>query len=269
MIELLLSPKKARREPWQLLFLSAFFVSLAVVVNLAVPSIEGGVITFAMIPSIPLIWHLLLREEKEEEKKLELLKQNQFAFAYHLPLIEVFAFFFIGSAFAYCIWYVILATAAPETASSLFEAQLNEIKAIGATVSTIGGSLFRPDFALNLLEHNLTVLAFMFVFTLVYGIGSVYLLLWNASIIGVFVGTKLATTGLNGFLQAVIAIIPHGSLEIGAYFLASIAGGIISAALMREHHKREEFKLIVRDALLLTVISVVALAIAAVFESSG
>ena len=265
MIELLLSPKRAKREPWQLLFLSAFFVSLAVIVNLALPSIEGGVITFAMIPSIPLIWHLLVREEREEEKNLNLLREN--SFQYHLPLLEVFAFFFLGAALAYCTWYVMLSTVAPDSASTVFEAQLKEIRVIG--LSSTSGQLFRLDFAAKLFEQNAVVLAFMFVFTLVYGIGAIYLLLWNASIIGIFIGSKLTTVGLGGFLRSTIAILPHGSLEIGAYFLASIAGGILSVALMHEHHKRDEFKYILKDAAILTVLSVVGLAIAAILESTG
>ncbi len=266
MIELLISPKAAKREPWQVMLLAALFVSLAIVVNLALPSLQGGVVTFAMVPAIPLIWTLLVREEREEEKRLSLLKKNPLE--YHLPLIEVFAYFFVGAAIAYAGWYAALAGSAPATADSLFDSQLKEISAIGM-VAASSGSFIRADFAANLFSHNLTVLVFMFLFTLIYGIGSVYLLLWNASIIGVFVGRKLATVGLAGFLQSAVALLPHGSLEIGAYFLASIAGGILSAALMHQHHKREEFKYILKDVAVLSLISVVALGLAALLESFG
>ncbi len=266
MIELLISPKRARREPWELVLLSAFFVSLAVVVNLTIPSLTGGVVTFAMIPAIPLIWTLLIREEKDDEK-MAMLKTR--SFRYHVPIIEVFAFFFLGATIAYMAWYAALATINPDSAEALFSAQLKEIKVIGLSANEVSGNIIRPAFALRVLEHNLTVLAFMFIFTLVYGIGSVYLLLWNASIIGVFVGMKLTQLGVPGMLHSVLSILPHGMLEVTAYFLASIAGGILSFALMHEHHKREEFKFILTDVALITIAAVAALVIAAVLESTG
>jgi uncharacterized membrane protein SpoIIM required for sporulation len=266
MIELLISPKRAKREPWELMLLSAFFVSLAVVVNLTIPSLAGGVITFAMIPAIPLIWMLLVREEKDDEK-MAMLKTR--SFRYHLPIIEVFAFFFLGATIAYMAWYAALATINPASADDMFAAQLKEIKVIGLSSNDAAGNLIQPSFALHVLEHNLTVLAFMFIFTLVYGIGSIYLLLWNASIIGVFIGSKLTQLGVPGMLHSVLAILPHGILEVTAYFLASIAGGILSFALMHEHHKRDEFKFILTDVALITIASLAALVLAAVLESTG
>ena len=266
MIEILISPKRAKREPWELLLLSAFFVSLAVVVNLTIPSLEGGVVTFAMIPAIPLVWALLVREERDDER-MAMLKTR--SFRYHLPLVEVFGFFFLGATIAYMAWYAALATINPETADTLFSSQLKEIRAIGLSSNNAAGNIIQPSFALHVLEHNLTVLAFMFIFTLVYGIGSIYLLLWNASIIGVFIGTKLTQLGVPGLLQSVLAILPHGILEVTAYFLASIAGGILSFALMREHHKREEFKFILTDVALITVVAIAALLLAAILESTS
>lgn len=258
-IELLVSPREARKSPWLLAALAFVFISTGVIVNIWLPVIQGAAIVFAMVPSIPLIWSLLIREEHEEEERLKLLQSN--SFAYHLPLLEVFAFFFLGATVAYTFWYAALP---PELSQKVFASQLEEIKNIGLTV----GSIVNWDFAVRLFEHNVMVLAFMLAFSLIYGIGSVYLLLWNASIIGVFVGSRLQTGGVEEFLRSVGGILAHGSLEVGAYFVATIAGGIISAAIMRRHAHRPHFKLVLLDAAKLLVAAVLMLAAAALLEAT-
>lgn len=263
MIEALVSPKHALEEPWQLFLLAALFVSLAVVISFFVPSINGGPVVLAMVPAIPLIWTLLVREEHREEELKLLVKDS---FRYHLPLLKVFSFFFLGATVAYTFWFAVL----PSGQSSLvFAPQLDEIRLIRDSVGT-GNAVFPTegldDLALRLFKHNMVVLFFMFVFCLLYGIGSIYLLLWNASIIGVFVGSAIITSTTGGLATAV-AILPHGVLEIGAYFLATIAGGILSAGIMRRHFDRPEFHYILKDVALITAAAVIILAAAALLES--
>lgn len=261
MIETLLSPDHARRQPWQVFFLAVLFVSLAIVISIAVPSIQGGVVTLAMVPSIPLIWTLLVREEKHED--VETLKRD--SWRYHLPLLKVFVFFFLGASVAYGIWFAALPT---DTAKAVFSPQLEELRAIrqvsaGAMAT---GQVIQSDVAIALFSHNAVVLGFMFIFTLIYGIGAIYLLLWNASIIGVFIGARIAAAPHAGVISA-LSILPHGSLEIGAYFLATMAGGILSAGLMRRTYQSPAFKIVILDVVLLSFVSVAMLALAAVLES--
>lgn len=224
-----------------------------------VPVIEGAEIVFAMVPAIPLIWALIVREEKEEEERLKLLPQN--SLAYHLPLIEVFAFFFLGATVSYCFWFSVLP---PEQAQAIFSSQLQEIKNIGLSV----GKVIDFEFGTQLFRHNMLVLLFMLAFSLIYGIGSVYLLLWNASIIGVFIGTKLQAGGISALIAGVIGIFPHGVFELGAYFIATIAGGMLSTAIMHRHNGKPQFKLILADISVLLMVSVVMLGIAALLEAT-
>lgn len=259
MLELLVSPKQAKRSPWLLAAIAFVFVTAGVVVSIMVPVIKGAEIVFAMVPAIPLIWALIVREEKKEEEHVKLLEKS--SFAYHLPLLEVFAFFFLGATVAYSFWYTILPAAQSQ---AIFSTQLQEIKNIGLTV----GKAIDVGFAEKLFQHNAVVLGFMLVFSLVYGIGSVYLLLWNASIIGVFIGSKLQAGGLNALAAGVIGIFPHGVFELGAYFVATIAGGILSTAIMHKHVNKPAFKIILSDVLTLLVVSVVMLAVAAVLEAT-
>lgn len=258
-LELLVSPRRAKKNPWLLGGLAFVFVSTGIFVNMMVPVIAGAEIVFAMVPAIPLIWSLIVREEKEEEERIKLLPKN--SLAYHLPLIEVFAFFFLGATIAYTFWFTVLP---PEQSQHIFSSQLQEIRNIGLTV----GKAIDFGFAGQLFEHNLVVLGFMLAFSLIYGIGSVYLLLWNASIIGVFIGTKLQAGGMSALLGGIIGIFPHGVFELGAYFIASIGGGMLSTAIMHRHTGKPQFKLIISDIVTLLIVSLVMLGIAAVLESS-
>ena len=259
-LELLVSPHEAHREPQDLFLLSFLFVSLGVVLRVILPTMDGSAVVFAMVPAIPLIWTLLVREEKEDE---EFHRQNRGFFDYHGDLIEIFAFFFLGASVAYAAWYVALPA---ETAKDVFASQLAEIRLVQGAVAT--GAAFKPDSFQFLFGHNLQVLALMFLFSLVYGIGSIYLLLWNASVIGVFVGSHVYQSGLIGVWQAAMGLIPHGSLEVIAYFIASISGGILSVAISRRRWRYREFKYVMIDVFVLAGLSLAILAAAAFVESS-
>jgi len=276
-LDLIVSPHLARKQPWRLLIAAVFFVTFGVFAHLWLPTVKGSIIIFAMIPAIPLFWSLVVREEAQEEKVRCLPTQS---FAYHKRLIVLFAYLFVGSAAAYAFWYAVLPA---EVSANAFQDQLQEIKTLkliggGVTgkllaeaspgIAALTGRAFSTDFFWTLLAHNMNVLVILFALSLVYGIGSIYVLLWNASIIGVFIGLKVQAQGGIGILTAVLGLLPHGMLEIGGYLLASIAGGILSAAIMRHHFKRPEFKWIIIDVVLLAVVSILMLAAGAAIEAT-
>src|SRR3989338_10423440 len=127
MLEEIVDPEYAREKPSLIFFLAVLFVSLAVLINVALPNLAGAALTFAFAPAIPLILSLLIREEEEEEERLTLL-ENRRAWQYHLPLLKVFALFFAGAFVAYLLWYSFL----PETVGdSVFTPQQQEISRLG------------------------------------------------------------------------------------------------------------------------------------------
>ena len=70
--------------------------------------------------------------------------------------------------------------------------------------------------------------------------------------------------GIKALPLAAMVFFPHGSLEILAYFIGAIAGGLISAALTRR--KPKWFWFIFRDSAKLLVISIILLFIAGMVE---
>jgi len=290
-LEQLVSPARARREPQDLLVVSALFVSFGVLVQIFLPTVRGSAIVFAMIPAIPLVWSLVFREERMEEKELiELVEKKYNFFTHHKTLIEVFSFFFLGAVIAYAFWYAVLP---PDLAKLVFSDQISELKSIQASVTNLvtqagsvhGESVESADSVLQvnigltgflvnqarfwlLFYHNLQVLALMFLFCLLYGIGSVYMLLWNASIIGVVVGKRIQTEGFTGLFTGIASLLPHGIFEVTAYFIASIAGGVLSMSIAHRHHNKQFFRILVLDVFTLAIISLILLTIGAFIESA-
>jgi uncharacterized membrane protein SpoIIM required for sporulation len=270
-LDVLLPPMRALREPWLIALAAVVFVSFGVAVELLLPSVRASALIFAMVPAIPLVWTLLMHEERREENicyrfASPLAGERKFIEC-HSRLILVFAWFFFGAVIAYTAWYSVLPDAANQT---VFGDQLAEVKLVQGFAAQTARVFSEAKFW-TLFSHNLTVLALMFVFCLVYGVGSVYLLLWNASIIGVVIGSHVKIDGALGFATGFLGLFPHGIFEVAAYFLASIAGGVVSMAMTRIARgkcPKREIPLLAMDCLILVAASLALLAIGSAIESS-
>jgi len=266
-LDYLFTPSQVKHKPQDMLFLGTLFSSFGVLVEMFLPSISGSMVVFALIPAIPLLWSLLVREEKKDEycrgdSLTDAVRREGALVRRHSGIILVFSMFFLGAVIAYSLWYAILPG---DVSAKLFGDQINEVGIIRGVTT---GMTFSPERTWFLFTHNTQVLALMFLFCLLYGVGSIYLLLWNASIIGVVIGGRMATEGLWGFVAGFLGLLPHGSLEVVAYFVASVAGGILSVALMRGEHKRNGFKQVLVDVSSLALLSIVLLAVGALIEGS-
>ena len=131
-----------------------------------------------------------------------------------------------------------------------------------------------------ILSNNLRVWAFCILFSFLYGAGAIFILTWNASIIGVAVGDvirealkRLGEYGHSNVLVNYFSVLPlgmgymvHGIPEVASYFLGALAGGIISSAVVCHHYRSSEFWRIIRDSFDLMVVSLLVLLLSAFFE---
>jgi uncharacterized membrane protein SpoIIM required for sporulation len=141
----------------------------------------------------------------------------------------------------------------------LFQDQISEITAIRGRLMLAGPFV-------RIITNNLGVLAFSFAFSFLFGAGAVFILTWNASVLATAIGMAAKSVGgLHGLPLAVLIYLPHGSLEILAYFIAGIAGGLISAGLTRR--RARWFRYTLRDSAMLMCVSVLLLIAAAAIES--
>ena len=129
--------------------------------------------------------------------------------------------------------------------------------------------------------NNIKVLSFAILFAFIYGAGAIFILTWNASVIGTAIGNFIRSNisqyaGLFGFDKfanyfsvasiGLLRYILHGIPEILAYFYGGLAGGIISVAIIRKHYKDERFSHIVFDISEMILIAVSFLVAAAFIE---
>ena len=263
MFDLIVSPKYAEKRPGMIILFSLALGILSSWLAIAVgQGYEVGhlIIAFICIGGAPLIVHMIWVEEAREVKEKFMER--------HWTLIAAYASFFVGIILATSLVYILL----PENvAQATFAPQIHELHSIrtlatGHTVSNCGFSC--------ILGNNLQVLLFVLIFSFLYGAGAIYIITWNASIIGVLVGITTEQLS-NKFFGESIAYIPslvislfrlfpHGIFEITGYLIGGLAGGILSASILRGHitHKK-----IIVDLLSMISISILLIVIGAAVES--
>jgi uncharacterized membrane protein SpoIIM required for sporulation len=149
---------------------------------------------------------------------------------------------------------------------------------MGNQISPVQGNAvgFNNTFAFIFFQ-NLKVLILVILGSLIYGAGSVFILIWNASIIGVFLGNVARKFVLHeapqfslipGLSYGILGLIPHGTFELVAYLIGALAGGILSYAITRRVYGTVEFRPILRDVVNLVGAAVFLVFLGALIESA-
>lgn len=296
-LEAIITASGARRNPLGMLVLSFVLSSVAIWISYFTFPDSASILAlaFVTIGFMPIIHRLFTLEEE-----LEMQKPGWCGtfLARHFSIIMVYAFFFIGVVASYAFWYVMLPDSAPAVCAaaddmpiecmmpvrdSVFAAQEqtwqgisnlrdNSVaKIIGFVTGRGVGSCLGPErevfgCAGFLFGNNALVLGLAVLFSFLYGAGAIFLLSWNASVIGLFIGKEIVETHLLAGVLRAIGYLPHGFLEIGAYFIGAVAGGIISVAISKRKYRTHEFETIAKDALVLLIIAYAVLLLAALVE---
>lgn len=306
-LETLLPSKVAREKPHYMMLVAFVFAIVGMWLAYFIFPHSASILTlaFIVIAAEPLIRRTLIQEEEEEADK----PGNPTTFLErHFDLIAMFSWFFVGLVLAYMSWYIILPAGDPTqclggnicgdfpTRDSVFaeqERQLSNIANLKAEAGTgnvvlsilglaVGnGTGDFWDITQFLFANNATVLLLAILFSFLFGEGALFLIGWNASIIGTVMGKiavqALATMPVHDITSIIFAIgygiyhgigfIPHGLPEIMAYYIGAIAGGIISASMAKQVYRTNEFSTIAKDAAGLIVIALLMLVGAAMIES--
>jgi len=208
------------------------------------------------------------------EERLKQVEKRLFRHNFHIMVLGLAIV--CGLLIAGLSWY----TLPSDSSEQLFESQTNTINQINSRVT---GMAPRSSFGAfsSIFFNNVQVLIFCILFSFLYGAGAIFVLVWNASVIGTAIGnyirTNLATAAqLVGAEQAahyfnVVSIglfkyVIHGFPEILAYFVAALAGGIISVGVIKHDFKGRKFEHVVLDAADLLLLSIAILLVAAVLE---
>lgn len=249
------------------MFVLAVIVSLAsiYIADMIFPgSSTGKIITlFITVALAPAIFGVF-REEEEVEREEAEHRINEGFFERHEKPLKIFTLMFIG---IFAAIFIVSIMSPSEYIDATFSDQIAEINRI-TTISTgnIVGSAISPDILDLIFWNNLRVMGLSFILSFLIGVGSIVILAWNASILALYLASFVKKGLIEEFMVRTISIIPHAPIEIFGYFFAGIAGGILSAGLMREKFLSKEFLLVFRDSLLLMFLAVGAIALGAVVE---
>jgi uncharacterized membrane protein SpoIIM required for sporulation len=262
-LEGLIKPLKAEKKPFELFFLGIVFSSFAIVLSMFIFAPYSSIVSISLtaIVCVPIIYGVI----KMEEKKTLEIKKEYLLIKEHGRALLFFLFLFLGFVISFALWYVFL----PEAyVSEVFEVQTETIS--GAWDSVTGNAISSGKAVAELISHNTKVLVFCLLFAFFYGFGAIFILTWNASVIGAAIGDTVRSSIGSGFISSIstslLKYLVHGIPEIVAYFTAGLAGGIISIAVINHDFKSPHFKNILKDSIGLVALSVALIVVAALLE---
>lgn len=218
--------------------------------------------TLLIVPSLIKV----LRDEEKVERK-EGLKHF---FHNHRKVIEIYFFLFLGVF----VGYLLIGFFEGDMRSGVFAYQfdvLEQQQGLDAEgIQKFLDSQFQPEVAhfLGVLQHDLIVLLLLFGLSFFYGAGAIFLIVLNASIFAAFVlyVVRAIAAQAADFFTVLGVFSIHMLPEMVGFLIAAIAGGVVSAAVVKEKFRSKGFRNVMRDAAVLLFIACAFIVVGALLE---
>lgn len=264
MLEQLFPASWIERKSWFAFVLGVSYSIMGIGSALLLFPKEVGLaaVAFTSLLALPSLNKLLTLEAKQAAR--EKVFNLSDPFKNHRDIFGVYIFLFIGVFFVFSVFSVVL------PGISTNEIFAGQITAVGLSGSAAGGGSFGSIFS-----NNLIVFFFALIASFIYGSGSIFIIIWNASVWGVVFGViardAAAITNYNPLVYlflTIIAVTPHLVTEASAYIMAAISGGIVSKAVILEKLFSDRFTKVIQDALVIFFVAIVLLVVAAYVETN-
>jgi len=273
-LETIINPITAERKPWEMFFIGLVYSSIAILLSFWIfHEYTSMVMVFlTTMACVPLLYNTI----KLEEKKDMVINEERTLLREHSKVISFLLFLFFGFAVSFAMWYTFLPA---DLAQNAFSVQTQTITNINSGVTGMAFQNF--GIFTKIFFNNIKVLIFCILFAFIYGAGAIFILTWNASVIGAAIGNFIRTgisaeasiLGLTGtakyfhiFSLGLLRYSVHGIPEIGAYFIGGLAGSIISIAVIKHDIGTKKYENILLDSSDLVIIAIVVLFLAALLE---
>ncbi|MBU0614692.1 MAG: stage II sporulation protein M [Nanoarchaeota archaeon] len=251
-LESLINPFSAEKRPWEMLFIGFLYSTIALFLARWIFSQYAGlVMVFLTVAAcIPLMYSTIKMEEEKDVK----IRDEGLLLKEHWRALSFFVFLFIGITLSFTLWYMVL----PQSLSQqTFAIQSETISSINNSVTANAANF---SYFIRIVLNNVKVLVFCILFSFLYGAGSIFILTWNGSVIataiGKFIQSGAATSTIyHAAPLGLLRYLLHGIPEILAYFVAGLAGGIISFAVINHDFGSDKFQRILLDSTDLLLIS--------------
>ncbi len=276
MLETLINPKEGEKGPWKMFFIGIVYASLSLLLVhwffSGDPNLSNAsgmlVVLFCIMFSFPFMYFIIKTEEKEDEDVEGIFS----VWRAHKDAIYAFMWLFLGFVVAFSFWNIVLHDANLLNFQIQTYCQINSPGDVDACVkeyssgnlNMTGASINGMRF-LSIIENNVYVMIFTLIFSLIFGAGALFILVWNASVIsaavGIFVRYNVKDIPLGIARYAI-----HGVPEIAAYFITALAGGIFGVGLIRHGIKSEKFLKVFENVIIMIFMALVILILAALIE---
>lgn len=273
MLDRVIPLKRIMRHPWEMGYIGLLYSSIAIIFVSFVFSKDyvlsqySGLmlVLITLICCLPYMYRIIKQEEGND---LEINEQGKLIME-HSRALKALMWLFLGLVIGFSFWYLVLPNQAPQN----FDAQIKTFCTINSPQNyetclqqygVITGKATSVAHLMAIFSNNLYVMVFTLVFSLFFGAGAIFILIWNASVIAAAIGMFAENLGRMplGLLRYLI----HGLPEISAYFVVALAGGIVSVAFMRKDLRGERLWIILQDALILIIVAVMILIVSAFME---
>ena len=273
---MIMKPKRAERRPWEMFFVGLFYASISLLLVTGVFAKDtvlkdaSGilVVLFTVICCLPFVYYII---KLEEGKDIEISDSGKLI-KEHSKALSALMWLFLGFVVALAFWHIVM----PDSSAQAFNFQIKTFCAINSPsmydqclaqhgLSLATGSATGASSVISIFSNNIYVLIFTILFSLAFGAGAMFILVWNASVIAAAIGI-FAQNSLSNLPAALFRYMIHGVPEIGAYFIGALAGGIVSVAIIRKDLQGESLWRIMQDAVLMLIIAIVVLIVAALME---
>jgi len=264
-LESIIDPFNAEKKPWELFFIGFVYASVAVFLSLWIFRQHASLVMvfLTVIACVPLIYNTIKLEEGKDlliEKESTLLKE-------HAKALEFLIFLFLGITISLAVWYIVLPTNITQT---IFSVQTKTIAEINSQIT--GNVIAQLGLFVKVFFNNIKVMIFCLLFSFIYGVGAIFILTWNASVISAAIGNFIRSnlSSVSSYFTiaplGLLRYLLHGIPEIAAYFTAGLAGSIISIAVIRHDFGSKKFEHIILDSTDLMILSLAILFFAALIE---
>ncbi|MEM4264152.1 MAG: hypothetical protein QW666_04665, partial [Candidatus Woesearchaeota archaeon] len=201
-LEQLYSIEFLKQKPRYAFLLSFAFTIFATFFAMMIFPQDPALVIVAMASTllIPSLYQFTIFEEKLESEVaemnvLEVLAANK-------QLFKIYAYMFFGSFFVFAIFAIILPTLAT---NHIFKQQMAVM--VGGAIAGVG-TKFSLKLLWELISNNFQVLMLCFIVSIIAGNGSIYVIIWNASVWGTVFGTLAKTTAANlGASSAIVFLL--------------------------------------------------------------
>ncbi|MBU0530762.1 MAG: stage II sporulation protein M [Nanoarchaeota archaeon] len=249
-----LDPEEIKKHPVNVIYIAAFMITIGFISAFFIfPGVFSiSVISFSSLFLLPFVMRML-ETEKISKRKFRF----SYIFSRHKKMIIFFIFIFIGMSIEYTLLYGLVP---PNIGNVAFEQQL------GLFLKSPAEYVSGTEIFWGIVSNNMRLVFICMLLSIIYGVGAVFILNYNASIVGIIYGS-----GIRSFIWGAtypvlphpILYLPHIIVEILAYLFASLAGAMLYKSIKLGE---KSYSVFMRDSLIFLGLSIILIFVAGYIE---